>query len=122
MATGKSGTLTPEDFKKLEGFSTTYGEKTLALKVAKFCTKVSGDLTHEYPKTVIGKAYADTAKKITAVLGSSSTAIPGSVFMDLSSMVRKYGPELVVTKLAKIAKKGNKASVATSLKGIFPAS
>ncbi len=120
---GKSGTLTPEDFKTLEGLAATYGEKTLALKVAKVCTKFGEPLIHEFPKSLVGNAYLSMGKKITtAVGGGAAASIPGTAFASISKMVGRYGAELVVAKLAKIAKKSNKAAVATSLKSIFPAS
>jgi hypothetical protein len=119
---GKSGTLTPEDFKKLSTLATTYGEKVVAMKVAKVCTKSAAPLLHEFAGSAVAKAFNATGKRITDALGSGTTgSIPGSAFIDLSKLVNRYGAEIVVIKLAKIAKKANKASVASSLKGIFNA-
>lgn len=120
---GKSGTLTPEDFSALQGLATTYGEKTLALKVAKVCTKFAEPLLHEFPKSAVGLAYVAMGKKITVAVGShTASSIPGTAFASISKMVNRYGAEVVVGKLAKIAKKGNKVAIASSLKSIFPAS
>jgi len=119
---GKAGTLTVEDFNKLKSLATSHGEKTLALKVAKVCSKFAAPLTHEYPNSAVGKAYVSTAKKITDSLGTASPAIPGSAFTDVSKMVSKYGAELIVMKLSKIAKKNNNAAMSTQLKSIFPSS
>ena len=74
---------------------------------------------HEYPGSAVGKAFSTTAKKITDALGTASTPIPGSAFVAVSKMVNRYGAEIVVLKLAKIAKKANHSDVSSSLSRIF---
>lgn len=119
MPSGKAGTLTAEDFTKLKALAATYGGKTLALKVAKVCTKSAAPLSHEFPGSLVAKAFTSTAKKITDKLGAGAAPVSGAAFSDVSKMVSRYGAEIVVMKLAKIAKKNNDVATATSLKSIF---
>lgn len=118
--TGKGGTLSPEDFESLTAMATASGPKLLAAKVAKICLKKAETYKHEYANSTLGTAYAGIAAKLTGVVGTGTRAITRESFNSLSGMVNTYGPEVVVQKLAKIAKRNNLVADATALKGIFP--
>lgn len=117
--TGKPGTFSPDDFNTLKTLAETHGAETLAKKVAKACNNKANALSHEYSNSAVAKAYAATAKKVMDALPGASSSIPGAAFVSVGQLVGKYGPELVVLKLAKIAKKSN-ATSATKLSSIFP--
>jgi len=118
--TGKGGTLSPEDFELLTGMVATSGAKLLATKVAKICLKKASVLQHEYARSAIAAGYSGVATKLTGVVGTGNRAISRDAFNSLTSMVASYGPEVVIQKLAKIAKRNNNLADATMLKGIFP--
>jgi predicted anti-sigma-YlaC factor YlaD len=118
--TGKGGTLSPEHFETLSEMVAASGAKLLATKVAKICLKKSEALKHEYANSSIAAGYAGVATKLTGVVGTGTRAITRASFDALTSMVAAYGPEVVVQKLAKIAKRNNNVADATALKGIFP--
>jgi hypothetical protein len=119
---GKPGTLSVEDFESLKALVAQYGAGTLAKKVAKTCGKKAATLGHEYGASLVAKAYKDTSSKILSAFGGNgtATAISGTAFTTISNLVGKYGAELVIIKLAKLAKKGNDTATAGSLGKLFP--
>ena len=120
VTTGKSGTLSPTDFEKLNTMAAASGAKLLATKVAKICLTKSAALKHEYALSSVGAAYGTIGSKLTSVVGTGTKAISREAFNSLTSMVGTYGPELVIQKLAKIAKRNGVVAEATMLKSIFP--
>jgi hypothetical protein len=117
---GKSGTLTVEDFASLKALAAEYGAAILARKVAKACSNKAKLLMHEYPSSAVGKAYSDTAAKVIVALGATGNgSVKGSTFTTIGQLVGRYGAELIVQKLAKIAKKTDMGTSRT-LSAIFP--
>lgn len=117
--TGKAGTMSVEDFESLTSMSSAYGETLLATKVAKICSKRAAPLLREYSGSALGNAYSSVASKITNAVSVSDRTISRDNFSAIGSWIDKYGPELVVQKLAKIAQRNSSAD-ATTLKSIFP--
>lgn len=133
--TGKPGTLTEVDFTSLYQIVDSYKAQLVATKVAKLCMKKAAPYLHEYPESAVGKAYASVAQKITDAVGTSSNVINRDAFHSLSSMVDRYGPEVIIQKLGKIARRQSNElrdngasgsvveelrSLSDSLKGLFP--
>lgn len=119
--TGKSGTLSADDFTALSGFAAVYGEKGVAQKIAKVCKNKAESYLHEFKGSAVGKAFDLTSSKISSSLAGAAPMVKSADFTVLASMVDNYGPELIVGKLAKIAKKSGKVETASSLSKIFPA-
>ena len=123
---GKAGTILPEEFTQLSEATAQYtkggvnGALLLASKVAKICAKKSAALKHEFPGSTVAAAYDGIVNKINGVTGNLQGTITTDLFGDLTGMVAKYGPEVVIWKLAKIAKKNNYGTISTSLSGLFP--
>lgn len=115
---GKSGTITPEEFTELSSYVTRYGAPVLASKVAKVCTKYSAPYKHEYTNSAIAAAWLSVAGKISGFIGNNRTVVSMEAFEFIESLVHTYGPEVVVQKLAKIAKRGNMAG--SNLSTLFP--
>lgn len=118
---GKSGTITPEEFDELSSLVTTYGAKLLTKKIAKISTKSAAPFLHENPDSMVGKAWSGVASRINSVVtGVGERAINKDAYSFLSSLVSKYGAEVVVWKLSKIASKTNNKTDSTLLKSVFP--
>ena len=117
---GRGGTLAVEDFESLESMASLYNEKVLASKVAKICSKRADYLKHEYAGSSISLAFASTASKIKTAVGEARGMVPTETFENLADMVMGYGPELVIQKLGKLAKRNGRVAESTVLKAIFP--
>lgn len=118
---GKSGTITPDEFTQLSELAGRYGANVLASKVAKVCTKYSSPYKHEYANSAIAAAWLSVAGKISGLIGTNRTVVSMDAFEFIESLVHTYGPEVVIQKLAKIAKKNNMTG-ANSLLSLFPLS
>lgn len=119
---GKPGTITKEEFTVLNNAVTSLkgGARILAAKVAKICSSKASALKHEYPASTVAAAYDGIVSKILNSVGKSEAKVPGELFSQLTAMVAQYGPEVVIWKLAKIAKTTGNASDSALLSGIFP--
>jgi hypothetical protein len=115
---GKAGTITVAEFEALEAMVENYGAKLLAAKVAKLCISKSTKLLHEYNASVIGKAYGDTAAAIQTAVGMQTANVSRDCYNTLKSVVDTYGPEVVVTKLGKLAKRME--TEGAELRTLFP--
>lgn len=133
--TGKPGTMTEEHFENLVGICEDYAVKTVAQKVSKICLKSAAPFTHEYGNSLVGNAWTNTANKISAVVGTDTSKIDRDSFGEIESLVYRYGPEVVIQKLSKVANRQSKAvresggsatvadalkALSDSLKNIFP--
>jgi hypothetical protein len=117
---GKPGTISKEEFTALNSAAQKFSVRLLASKVAKICGRKSASLKHEYPASTVAAAYDGIVNKIVTAVGKQDTAIPTPLFDQLTGMVAQYGPEVVIWKLAKIAKSSNNASDSALLSGLFP--
>lgn len=116
---GKSGTMTPEDFELLTNMATTYSPFLLGLKVAKVASRISASYLHEYPESLVGSAWKTVGERIVAALNTTrSSIVDMQTFNDIYGLVTKYGAELVIRKLAKIA--GRSGAEPGVLKTLFP--
>lgn len=119
---GKAGTLAVDDFETLAEMVGAYSPKLVAQKVAKILTKKASGYLHEYPSSLLGGAYTATAAKLTTAIGAEprGSIITRDFYGQLSSMVDRYGAEIVVQKVAKLAQRAGNTADATALKNIFP--
>ncbi len=117
---GKSGTVTAEEFTRLETLVGNYGAGTLASKVAKICTKMSSGYLHEFPGSPVGSAWSGLSEKITKAVTTAPRVIPTADFAFLSSLVTNYGPELIVQKISRIGGRDGVSAQVTALKTLFP--
>ncbi len=120
--TGKAGTITVDEFDSLSDMAATYSETVLASKVGKILDKKAGVLLHECSTSLVGAAYRSVSGKLTTAVGTSARKISKESFDSLSSMVERYGAEVITWKLAKLAKRNERTADAALLKGIFPRS
>lgn len=119
-STGKSGTVTPEEFELLEAAVSQWGARLVASKIAKICSKKAEALKHEYALSPVAAAYADIASKIATAVGSQPKPVSSDFFNSLTGMVALYGPEVVTWKIAKLAKRAGSTADSTMLGGLFP--
>lgn len=118
---GKSGTITPDEFENLSEAAGNYGAVLLAKKVAKICSKFSTPFKHEYSGSAIAAAWLSVSTKISTALGGTGGGVVSTdTFEFLGSLVNTYGPEVVIQKLSKIAKKNGNMNEANTLKALFP--
>ena len=120
MRTGKSGTVTPEEFEQLASLVENYGARLLAQKVGKACSRVAKDFTHEFPTSSVGAAWNGSGSRIVTSLGAGTRPITKDGFNFLVDLVGFYGPEVVLTKIAKLAKKSGNLDEAAIIKNVFP--
>jgi hypothetical protein len=117
---GKPGTVLPEEFTFLTTAVSTSSVRLLALKVAKICSRKAESLAHENPASAIAAAYSGIASKIVSAVGKADGKISTDDYNTLTGMIAQYGPEVVIWKLAKIAKKANNRTDSALLSGLFP--
>jgi hypothetical protein len=119
---GKGGTITEEDFESLEAMVGAHTSRLIAQKVAKVLTKRAAIYKHEYSNSSMAQALASVAGKITSAVGTEQRGlvITRDFYTGLSGMVDKYGPEVVIQKVAKLAKRAGQTSDASTLKALFP--
>jgi hypothetical protein len=121
---GKPGTLAVEDFETLGMMVGDYGPKLVAQKVSKILLKQAATLKHEYPASAVAGAMTATAAKLTTAIGAEprGSIISRDYYSELTGMVNRYGSEVVVQKLAKLAKRSGAIADSNALKVIFPKS
>lgn len=118
-ATGKAGTIKPEEFEQLERLYSQYGGTLLAQKVSKICSKMSSGYLHEFPSSAVGAAWRGLAAKIDTSVGTGTRPISIAGFSFLKGLVANYGAEVIMQKIAKLASRASSAD-ATRLKAVFP--
>lgn len=103
---GKAGTMTTEDFQALSVLAATYSPALLALKVSKASRNIASKYQHEHAESAVGAAWESVSGSIKQGLPTvRNSIVSNEAFSSLSNMVLRYGAELVVTKLGKIASK-----------------
>jgi hypothetical protein len=121
IETGKSGTITKEEFDTLSGFVGTYGSKLMSQKVAKVCTRLGTKFKHEFANSPVANAWLGLATKINNATGTGNRPITGAAYTFLTGLVGMYGAEVVVQKIAKIGlKNGGNTAEANAMKALFP--
>ncbi len=117
---GKSGTLAVEDFEELSGYAEEYGVLAIGQKIAKVCNRLAEGYKHEFVDSSIASAWSGLSSKISSALGTSRVSVPSEVFSFLGNITTSYGPEVVIQKLAKIAKRMDNVNDAKTLSVLFP--